>query len=131
MNLAFSKSAKSEEEIHYLLENYASFGFEGLHLYPNQFRSYLDDPQGMADKYGSNWGFALGLINIGPLDEAAIAHLRQVFLFAQDLGSDSIIYCLARPNDQTDRQALRDLSQCFSELGREAKDMGLRLSIQT
>ena len=128
MNLAFSKSVKSEADIHFLLENYPQYGFEALHLFPNQFRGYLDNPQEMLDKYAANWGVALGLVNIGTLDEAAVDHLRQVLKFAQDMGTDSVIYCISRPKGKVDRSELRDLSQCFSELGREAGEFGLRLS---
>lgn len=126
--LAFSKPTK-DEDTRLLFENFRKIGYDGLQLKAGQYMSYLDDPDRFLAEWGQHPNCASALISWGPLDDDGLARLRKVYKFGEKVGTEIVVFCHDAPRDKLTSNDIRDFARQFSDLGEEAKDHGLRLSI--
>lgn len=124
MKLAFSKPTASEEETRLLFTRFRQVGYDGLQLKAGQYLSYLDEPERFLDAWEQYPGAASALIVWGAPDDA-----RRVFAFGEAVGSEMIVFCHCVPRQGLTAHDIRDIAVSLSELGKEAQDHGLELSL--
>jgi inosose dehydratase len=129
MKYAFSRPTGSAEEQRLLFENYQSAGYEGLQLKAGQYMPYIDEPSRFGDEWGHLPGVAAGLILGGRLDEEGTARLRKLFRFGAGVGTERIIFCHGVPRSGVSAEDIRSYAHALSELGKEAQDHGVALSL--
>jgi len=129
MKLAFSRPTADDAQQGLLFEKSRAVGYDGLQLKEGQYRAFLDDPGGFARRWGDWPGLTAGLITAGRLDEAGVASLRRVFRFAEATKSDRVIFCLGVPREGLSEEDIGGLAKQLSQLGREARDRGTKLSL--
>ncbi|MBX3002036.1 MAG: TIM barrel protein [Caldilineaceae bacterium] len=129
MKIAFSRPTASREEQRQLFENYRAVGYEGLQLKAGQYMPYVDNPQQFCDEWGQYEGVAAGLIIGGKLDDGGIATLRKLFTFAGAVGSERIIFCHGVPRSEVTDADIKQFARLLSDLGREAQQQGVALSL--
>ncbi|PLS08419.1 sugar phosphate isomerase/epimerase family protein [Neobacillus cucumis] len=127
--LAFSRPTETFGEQASLFKNYRSIGYDGLQLKYGQYASYIDEPERFLVEWDSSPGLASGLITAGILDEKNIEQLRRVYKFAEKVGTDLIIFCHLISRDQVGVEDIRKFADVFSELGKEAEQFGVKLSL--
>lgn len=127
--LAFSKPTGSEEDTRLLFTTFHKAGYDGLQLKGGQYMPYLDEPERFVETWGEFDGIASALIAGCSLDDAGIAQLRRIFAFAEAVGSEIIVLCHGAGRDGLSDQDIRGFARQLSELGSEARDHGLRLSL--
>ena len=129
MKLAFSKSTGGPSETQELFSLYRGIGYDGLQLKANQYEQYLDEPGRFLDDHPEP-GAASGLITSADLDQEGLAKLRRVFSFGRSVSAELVILVLSRERSDVDgREGLRSIARGMSEIGKEAVDMGLKLSL--
>src|SRR5690349_129265 len=131
MKTAFSKPTSNDTERQVLFSRFHAFGYEGLQLKYAQYQEYIDQPECFIEKYGAEAkDIASGLIAGGQLDAAGIAELRNLFRFAQAVGSERVIFCHAKSRQGLENSEIREFAQILSELGKEAQQhYGVNLSL--
>lgn len=127
MRLAFSRSTRGEPERAELFARFGGAGFAGLQLKSNQYADYLDDPDRFLAEWGRYPGIASALIHGGLLDEQGVAAIRRVMQFGRAVGADLVVYWPGEPRGSG--ADLAAFARRVSELGHEATDLGLRLSL--
>jgi sugar phosphate isomerase/epimerase len=118
MRLAFSKPTASEADQRLLFSRFREFGYEGLQLKAGQYERYLERP---GDFLGE-WGEAPDL-------ERGIAALRKLFAFGRAVGSERVVFCHGAPHEGISPSDLRRYARILSDLGEEAADHSLKLSL--
>ena len=129
MKVAFSRPTANRHEQCELFENFWAVGYQGLQLKANQYMPYIDKPQQFCDEWGQHEGVAAGLILGDKLDDAGIASLRQLFTLAAAVGSERIIFCHLVPRSEVASDDIKHFARLLSELGREAQQQGVALSL--
>ncbi|HZR41728.1 MAG TPA: TIM barrel protein [Ktedonobacteraceae bacterium] len=130
MKIAFSKPTQDADERQTLFSRFRSFGYEGLQLKHTQFGEYIDQPARFIEQWGTDArAIASGLITGGLLDATGIAVLRRLFLFAQAVGSERIIFCHSQPRPGLSSDDIAGYAKILSELGKEAQQHGVILSL--
>ncbi|WP_078544669.1 sugar phosphate isomerase/epimerase family protein [Litchfieldia alkalitelluris] len=129
LKLAFSRPTDTLEEQRILFENYRQIGYDGLQLKNGQYASYLECPEQFLEDWGAPKGLASGLITAGVLDEQNIQQLRNVYKFAEKTGTDLIVFCHLVPRSEVSIEEIRKYADLFSELGKEAEQCGVKLSL--
>ncbi|MCC2686393.1 MAG: Xylose isomerase domain protein barrel [Paenibacillaceae bacterium] len=127
--LAFSRPTSNDDEKSELFNNYRLVGYDGLQLKLAQYKSYLKEPEKFIADYGHLSGIGSGLIIGGKLDEGGKENLRNAFRFAQRIHSEIIVFCLAHPRDKVTTEEIRRYADNLSELGQEARQYGVQLSL--
>jgi sugar phosphate isomerase/epimerase len=127
--LAFSRPTSNDDEKSELFNNYRLIGYDGLQLKLAQYRSYLKEPEKFIEEWGHLSGIGSGLIIGGKLDEASKENLRNAFHFAQRINTDIIVFCLAHQKDNVTTEDIRRFADILSELGLEARQHGVQLSL--
>jgi sugar phosphate isomerase/epimerase len=128
IQLAFSKPT-NEEDARVLFKSFHKIGYDGLQLKAGQYTPYLNEPERFLNEWGRYPGAASALITWGPLNEAGVGRLRSVFRFGKAVGSEMVIFCHDAPREQLSSGDIRGFAREISELGKEAQDCGLRLSL--
>lgn len=128
MRFAFSRSTRGEGEREELFKRFGPAGFAGLQLKSNQYADYLDAPDRFLAEWGQYPGVASGLIHGGLLDDDGVATLRKVLQFGQAVGSALVVYWPREPREDASVD-FAEFARRLSELGQEARDAGLRLSL--
>ena len=126
MKLAFSGAT---DDVASLYGMFGEIGFNGLQLKWNQFGHYLDRPQQFVDQYGHIPGVASAVIGGWSPSDNSTAALRKTFEFGRTAGTELVIICLALDRDTVSDDDIRSLAGSISEFGREAIDLGLKLSV--
>jgi inosose dehydratase len=129
IKLAFSRPTETLDEQVTLFHNYRLSGYEGLQLKYGQYAPYLVEPECFLEEWGTEKGVASGLITAGILDEKNIDQLRRTYKFAEKVGTDLIIFCHLVPRANVDADDIRRFADLFSELGKEAQQFGVKLSL--
>jgi sugar phosphate isomerase/epimerase len=129
VNLAFSKPTFSVAEQRSLFGSYRTAGYTGLQLKSRQYEPYLSAPERFAGEWGDDPALVNSLIAMDTLDEAGIRRLRALFGFAAAVRSERIVFCLAVSRSSADDDDIRDFAKTLSQLGNEARRLGIRLSL--
>jgi sugar phosphate isomerase/epimerase len=130
MKIAFSKPTRDANERQTLFSRFRSFGYESLQLKHAQYSEYIDQPARFIEQWGTDArAIASGLITGGQLDETGIAALRNLFRFAQAVGSERIIFCHSQPRQGLSNDDIAGYAKILSELGKEARQHGVILSL--
>ena len=129
MKVTFSSPTANEDEQRVLFSKFRVVGYDGLQLKKKQYYSYLDEPDRFKLEWGGLPGVASGLITGGNLDDENRAFLKQVFSFAQAVGTDLVVHCISRPREGVTKEDIQDYAAVLSDLGREAQDKGVKLSL--
>jgi sugar phosphate isomerase/epimerase len=129
MKLAFSRPTRTEAEQRLLFESYQPTGFDGLQLKANQYLPYLETPARFLESWGDRPGLASGLILYYPLDDDGVMRLRQTIAFGAQVGAERVVFVHNHSREGVTREALRGFAGLLSDLGSEAKDQGLALSL--
>lgn len=129
MKLGFSKPTRDAEAQRALFAAFRGVGYDGLQLKISQYRDDLDQPERFLAAWGQYPGVASGLIvGGGRLDDAGAAQLRAIIRFAGAVGAERVVYW---PGDSpgADDDAMRAFAQVLTELGKEARAAGTKLSL--
>ncbi|GAC1356883.1 MAG: hypothetical protein NVS2B12_32930 [Ktedonobacteraceae bacterium] len=130
MKIAFSQPTPNTEEQHLLFSHYRAHGYTGLQLKLPQYQADIEQPERFLKRWGSEAShIASGLIIGGRLDEAGRAMLRALCAFAGAVGSERIIFCHDQPRQSVTRSDLQAYAKILSELGKEARQHGVVLSL--
>ncbi len=129
MKLAFSKPTATDAETRELIESFRDRGFDGLQLKAGQYLAYLDEPARFLDDWGRFPGAAQALIAGGALDDAGRALLQRTIAFASRVGTVTLVFCHCVPRDGLTPDDLRRTARELSEIGRTARDAGIKLSL--
>lgn len=129
MKIGFSKPTSDDQEWRALVTEYPGFGYEGLQLKKPQYAEYVDKPEQFLAEYGDAPGVASGVITGGLLDEEGQARLRALFAFGEGVGCERVIFCHSQPREGLSHDDIRGYAKTLSELGRESRDRGVRLSL--
>lgn len=127
--IAFSRPTENAEERRLLFQRFRGAGYDGLQLKANQYYPYLQEPEKFLEEWGQFPGAASALIAWGTLDDDNRKLLQSVFRFAEKAGTERIVFChtVSRKNVTVDD--IRRFAVILSELGREAEQRGLKLSL--
>ena len=129
MKLAFSSPTANEDEQRILFGKFHEVGYDGLQLKKKQYYPHLNDPDKFKLEWGGLPGVASGLITGGNLDDENRVFLKQVFSFARAVGTDLVVHCISRPRAGVTKEDLQTYAAVLSDLGREAQDKGVKLSL--
>lgn len=129
LKYAFSRPTSSEEERNRLFNEYVKVGYDGLQLKAGQYAPYLDEPEFFVEEWGHREGIGAALIAGGNVDEKGISQLRGLFQFGQKIGTERIVFCHGVSRSQTTIEDIRTFAQQLSEIGKEAQQYGLKLSL--
>ena len=128
MKLAFSKPTEKEHEQKHLFETFGTVGFDGLQLKYGQYSGYLGDPERFLETWPKP-GTASALIAGGSLDETGKSNLRKLFAFAEAVGSERIVFCHGLSRQGITPDDLKRFAHTLSDLGFEAQQRGVTLSL--
>ncbi|MFC5465921.1 sugar phosphate isomerase/epimerase family protein [Lederbergia graminis] len=129
MKLAFSRPTSTIEEQEILFKHYQAVGYDGLQLKHSQYAPYIGSPEIFLEAWGNPKGVASALIAGGSLDEENQQHLRKLFTFAEKAGSEIIVFCHSLPRKGVTADDIRAYAGILSELGKEAGQKGVKLSL--
>lgn len=127
---AFSRPTANDTETAQLFEGYQAAGYDGLQLKWGQYEPYLNDPQAFLDQYGGKPGVASALIAGGSLPAGdSKEQLRRLYRFAEKIGVERIVYCHGVRRDGLTDHEIAGFAPAFEEMGKEAHQHGIRLSL--
>ncbi|BFT74389.1 sugar phosphate isomerase/epimerase family protein [Paenibacillus sp. P36] len=129
IKLAFSRPTSTMEEQTLLFEQYRAVGYDGLQLKEAQYAPFLLKPESFIEAWGGLSGSSSALITGGNLDGASVEKLRNVFRFASAVGTELIVYCHGIPRANVTPADIRRYADVLSDLGLEAQQRGLKLSL--
>jgi sugar phosphate isomerase/epimerase len=129
MKLAFSKPTATAAETRELIEAFRDRGFDGLQLKASQYLPYLDEPTRFLDDWGRFPGAAQALIAGCALDDVGRALLRRTIAFGARVGTEILVFCHCVARDGLTPDDLRRIARELSEIGKTARDAGVRLSL--
>ncbi|WP_284639401.1 sugar phosphate isomerase/epimerase family protein [Paenibacillus silviterrae] len=129
IKLAFSRPTATVEERDSLFHSYRSIGYEGLQLKHGQYAPYIGEPERFLEEWGAYPGIGSALITGGTLDEGSISTLRKLLRFGERIGTEIIVYCHGIPRNQVTTQDIRKYAAVLTELGKEARQHGISLSL--
>jgi len=130
MKIGYSRETVDQAETATLLNAYSMAGYDGLELRPGQYEPWLPDTDGFRRQYGDTAGMATAALVRAPLNEEGVARLRRVMRFVQALNGERIVYVAQVGREQMTPIDMRTMARRLGELGREACDHGLALSLQ-
>lgn len=127
---AFSRPTATPLEEQALFAGYEGAGYQGLQLKWSQYTPFLNDPEAFLRCWGQHGGAASALITGGDLpDGDSKDQLRRLFAFASQVGTDLIVYCHGVSRKAVTREQIASFASVFEEMGKEAEQCGLRLSL--
>jgi sugar phosphate isomerase/epimerase len=129
MRRAFSKPTADNAQLQALMTGFRDAGYEGLQLKKGQFTPYLDDADGWQRTWGDDRGRVSALIAFDTLEPDGVARLSATVRFAERVGAERIVYCHNHPRDGVTAEQLRGFARTISELGRDAAQRGVALSL--
>lgn len=129
MRLAFSKPTAGADEQRQLFDRFGPGGYDGLQLKAGQYQPYVDDPARFTDRWGAAPGATSALIAMGTLDDDGRERLRAVVAFGAAVGSERVVFCHGMRREGLTDADIAGFAGVLSELGREAADRGVALSL--
>ena len=129
MRFAFSKPTANEDETRTLLTQFRQAGYDGLQLKSGQYMPYLAEPGRFLQQWGSQPGVASALIVANRLDDMGVEQLRRLFGFGKAVGTELVVFCHGVSRKGLTPSNLCGFARRLSQLGKEAKDRGLKLSL--
>jgi len=129
MKLAFSKPTADDDERERLFSRFRTAGYDGLQLKPAQYGDYLGCPERFVEDWGDVPGVAAALIFAAALDAAGVRAIRDLFQFARAVGAERIVFCHLRSRQDLTDVDIKGFARILSELGKEARQPGLKLSL--
>jgi sugar phosphate isomerase/epimerase len=129
MKLALSKPTATAAETRELIETFRERGFDGLQLKADQYRPYLDEPARFLDDWGRFPVATQALIAGCALDDAGRALLDRTIAFGARVGTITLVFCHCVPRDGLTPDDLRRMARELSEIGKMARDAGIKLSL--
>ncbi|MFS0724241.1 sugar phosphate isomerase/epimerase family protein [Paenibacillus sp. 1P07SE] len=127
---AFSRPTADDQETSQLFDGYERAGYDGLQLKWGQYEPYLQDPQAFLGRYQGKKGVASALIAGGALPHGdSKEQLRRLYAFAAKIGVERIVYCHGVRREGLSDQEIAGFAPAFEEMGKEAQQHGLRLSV--
>ncbi|ACT02605.1 sugar phosphate isomerase/epimerase family protein [Paenibacillus sp. JDR-2] len=126
---AFSRPTSSEEECRDLFQEFTKAGYDGLQLKAGQYAPYLHQPERFLEEWGHKQGIGSALITGGHIDEQGVRQLRELFRFGKKIGTELIVFCHGVSRSETRAEDIRRYAEQLSELGKEALQYGLKLSL--
>lgn len=129
MKLAFSKPTSTSDEQQLLFTAFRDAGFDGLQLKLSQYRDYIDQPERFVADWQHMPGIGSALIYGAGLDQTGMTTLRKLFSFAQVVGTERVIFCHGLSRKGLTNDDLRNFAGTLSELGKEARQHGTKLSL--
>lgn len=127
--LAFSIPTATGGEQRRLFSDFRANGFDGLQLKGGQYARYVSEPERFREEWGHEPGATSALIAGGTLDQDGQSNLRHLFAFAQAVGTERIVFCHGRPRLGVTTGDLREYARILGDLGQEARERNLRLSL--
>jgi inosose dehydratase len=127
MRLAFSRPTATDDEQRELFSSFRAAGFEGLQLKASQYQRHLRDPARFQQEWGSDPGTVSALITGGTLEADGLAAVRQTVAFARAVKAERIVFCHFAPRAGVTPADLREYARILADLGREARESGVRL----
>jgi len=126
--IALSKPTRTPEERAMLFRGYRAAGFDALQLKSDQFIDALDTPEAFVDRWGDDPAIADTLILFGALDDAGVERLRRTIRLSALAGGHRVVvvHDHTRPVSSSE---LRGFAERLSELGLEAHDAGISLTL--
>ncbi|QYR22508.1 sugar phosphate isomerase/epimerase [Paenibacillus sp. sptzw28] len=129
IKLAFSRPTSISEEQTLLFEQYRTTGYDGLQLKWGQYSPYLNEPERFKEQWGHLSGVGSALIAGGSLDETNVELLRSIYRFAAGIGTEMIVFCHGIARADVTADDIRRYADVLSELGLEAQQHGIKLSL--
>lgn len=129
MKLAFSRPTNTEASQALLFRAFSEQGYDGLQLKFDQYGSYLDEPERFTDDWGSFTGAASALILGCRLDDHGTQLLRKTMQFAKAVGAERIVFCHGEQRSGLPSDYVTRFARHLTELGKEANEHGVRLSL--
>ncbi|KRE44879.1 sugar phosphate isomerase/epimerase family protein [Paenibacillus sp. Soil522] len=129
VKFAFSRPTATDEERNRLFTGYRPAGYGGLQLKSGQYAPYLKVPERFLEEWGHLDGVGSALITGGSLNEQGIDELRERFHFGRMIGSELIVFCHGVSRSKVTAEDIRKFADILSELGQEAQQHGLKLSL--
>jgi sugar phosphate isomerase/epimerase len=129
MKLAFSTPTSGNDERCLLFTQYRGVGYDGLQLKNAQYSEFVATPERFLETWGDYPGIASGLIAAGRLDEVGMTALRELFGFAGAVGCERIVFCHSLSREGLSDDEIRGFAQTLSEMGKEARQRGVQLSL--
>jgi inosose dehydratase len=129
VNLTFSKPTSGAAEQRLLFSGYRAAGYAGLQLKSRQYQPYLGVPGRFTAEWGDDPASVNSLIVMDTLDEAGVGRLRALVEFAAAVLSERVVFCLAVSRSSVDDDDIRGFAKILSNLGNEARRLGIRLSL--
>jgi len=129
MKLAFSKPTTGQDEQRLLFNRYRAAGYDGLQLKGSQYGAYLDRPAEFRAEWDDDPASTSALIAGGTLDPAGLAGLRSTIAFANEVGSERIVFCHGISRAGVSDSDIAEFARTLSAVGREAADQGVALSL--
>jgi sugar phosphate isomerase/epimerase len=113
-----------------MIKGYREAGYDGLQLKWNQYTPYIKQPERFIERWGQPAGIASALITGGTLlDDESKEQLRELFRFAEKAGTELIVYCHSVSRKSVTYEHIAGYAGIFEEMGKEAQQHGLRLSL--
>jgi inosose dehydratase len=129
LQLAFSRPTSTDQERNVLFQQYRRIGYDGLQLKHAQYAPFIDSPGAFLEQWGEHCGIASALITGGKLDEQNQEQLRSLLGFANKAGTELIVFCHLVPRKGIEAEDIRRYARVLSELGKEAQQAGVTLSL--
>lgn len=129
VKFAFSRPTATDEERNRLFNNFRPAGYQGLQLKPGQYAPYLKQPERFLEEWGHLDGVGSALITGGSLDEQGLNELRERFRFGREIGTELIIFCHGVSRSKVTAEDIRGFADVLSDMGEEAGQHGLKLSL--
>ena len=129
LRFAFSRPAASDEERNRLFNTFRPAGYQGLQLKHGQYAPYLKEPERFLEEWGHLDGIGSALITGGNLDEQGLSALRENFRFGRKIGTELIIFCHGVSRSKVTSEDIRNFADVLSDMGEEAEQHGLKLSL--
>lgn len=129
MKLAFSKPTATAAETRELIESFRDRGFDGLQLKVGQYLPYLDEPARFLDDWSRFPGAAQALIAFCALDDAGRELLQRTINLGARVGTVTLVFCHCVPRAGLIPDDLRRIARELSEIGKAARDAGIKLSL--
>jgi inosose dehydratase len=130
LQYAFSRPTATPEEEQALIGGYRQAGYDGLQLKWSQYTPYIHNSAAFTERWGQPQGIASALITGGTLlDDDSKEQLRQLYRFAGQVGTEVIVYCHAVSRKDVTTEQIASFAGLFEELGKEARQQGLQLSL--
>lgn len=127
---AFSRPTAAPDEEYAMIKGYRQAGYDGLQLKWSQYTPYIKEPERFIERWGQPAGIASALITGGTLlDDESKEQLRELFRFAEKVGTELIVYCHSVSRKSITSDHIARYAGIFEEMGKEAQQRGLRLSL--